>query len=176
MVDTGAAHGFSRAAPGVRPPPTAQGPLAPGPVSGRYHPLSSAPEEEDTLPGVPLLGGGDLGALDGKPAAQDKDKDTEDEDEQRRKDIEQRCKRVVDNHKAANQELHQLSVRMHKLQGAAWAEEAMARRERRRPRPEPLKAYMKAVEEHDRLKVEKRVLQEYLANCKDSPSDFLGHP
>ena len=138
--------------------------------------MGSIPEEGEELPEVPLLGTGELGALECQPADKE-EKDNEDtEEEKKRKDIEERCRRVVDNHKAASQELHQVSVRMHKLQGAAWAEEAMARREHRKTRPEPLKAYMKAVGEHDKLKVEKRILQEYLANCKDSPSDFLGHP
>ena len=148
------ALGFSRAAGaglGVRPPPLAPGPVTPVRTDNRYEPFNS-PEEEVVLPEIPMLGAaGDLGALE-PVRVSNIDEGTQSEQE---KEIQARCSKVVDHYRAIKQELHQAACEVVKRQNEVWKEESMARREHRRPRPGPARAYMKAVNRVDSLRVEK---------------------
>ena len=119
--------GFSRAAPeGVSPA-----------SSGRFHPLST-PEEQVDLPEVPLLG--TLAGLE--PSADTGQSEKE-------KEIEARCLKVVNHHRAIEADLHEACEQAAQLQHAMWREKVAARREGRRPQPGPAQAWMAA---HSRIK------------------------
>ena len=171
MGNAGPVLGFSRAAHGgVSPPPMAPGLVTPERTSGRFH-LLSTPEEETELPEVPLLGTGDLCALD----SQGQNGVEEDNRSDEEKDVEKRCQRVVDHHRAVKQELQHACREACKLQEAVWVDSLAARREGRRPDKQLQRRYLDATAKTDALKIEKRVFQEHLSNA-NRVSGFQGHP
>ena len=116
---------------------------------------------------------GDLGALE-PTCMSNVNEETQSEEE---KEIQARCSKVVDHFRAIRQELHQANCEVVKKQHEMWKEESMARRERRRPRPGPARAYMEALSRVDKLKVEKSLYVNSGTTSNNSgDSGFTGHP
>ena len=171
MGNAGPVLGFSRAAhAGVSPPPVAAGLVTPERTSGRFH-LLSTPDEEVELPGVPLLGTGDLCALEPQERSGAEGDNRSDEE----KEVERRCQKVVDHHRAVKQELQHACREACKLQEAVWVDSLAARREGRRPNRQLQRQYLDATAKTDALKIEKRVFQEHLSKANRG-SGFQGHP